>query len=356
MLLVTPLRILIIDTMYPGFLAEHYGARPGLEDYSYENQWRTLMGRFFGTADSYSHYLGAVGHEAHEVVLNCAPLQKRWAKEHRVSRWTRRELVLAQADDFQPDVVYVQDLSALSDQVLEQLGRGRLLVGQIASEAPPAERLRRFDLIITSFPHFVERFRALGVQSEYLKIGFDPRSLEHLDARERANTAVFVGSLGRAQHERGNALLEQAARRAPIDFWGRGAEDWPADSPIRQRYRGEAWGLDMLQVLAGSTIALNRHIDVAEGHANNMRLYEATGVGALLLTDEGSNLSELFEPGRELVTYRDAEDLADKVSYFLEHADEAAAIAAAGQQRTLREHSYASRMAELAELLGRATS
>jgi spore maturation protein CgeB len=42
-----------------------------------------------------------------------------------------------------------------------------------------------------------------------------------------------------------------------------------------------------------------------------MRLYEATGAGALLLTDDGTNLPELFEPGREVVVYSDAEDLVD---------------------------------------------
>jgi spore maturation protein CgeB len=349
------MRILIIDTMYGGFLADHYGSRPGLADEPYETQWRALMDRCFGTADSYSHYLGALGHEAHEVVVNCQPLQRSWAKEHGIPFWRRRDLVLAQAVEFQPDVVYIQDLSALPDGVLVQLGRGRLLVGQIASEAPPAERLARFDLLVTSFPHFVERFRALGLQSEYLKIGFDPRSLERLDlSAPRPNGAVFVGSLGRAQHERGNVILETAARRVPIDFWGRGADEWPSDSPIRARYRGEAWGLDMLNVLAGARIALNRHIDVAEGHANNMRLYEATGVGTLLLTENGSNLSELFEAGREIVTYRDANELAEQVSYFLEHSDEAAEIARAGQERTLRDHSYGTRMRELVEILNRA--
>ncbi len=349
------MRILIVDTMYPGFLVDHYSRHPDLAEKPYDDQWRALMDRFFGTADSYSHFLGALGHEAHEFVINCARLQQRWAREHRVPpwRWRGADLVLAQANEFQPDVVYVQDLTALSDRTLARLGRGRLLAGQIASAAPPPERLRRFDLIVTSFPHFVERFRALGVQSEYLKLGFDPRALEHAGGGERSNRAVFVGSLGRSQHEEGNLLLERAARRAPIDFWGRGADEWPAGSPIHERHRGEAWGLDMLKVLAGATIALNRHIDVAEGHANNMRLYEATGVGSLLLTDNGSNLPELFEPGREVVTYRNADELAEQILYFLERSDEAATIARAGQARTLRDHSYATRMRELLEILTR---
>jgi spore maturation protein CgeB len=348
------MRVLIVDTMYPGFLDEHYRRRPELADRPYDVQWRALMDRFFGTADSYSHYLGGLGHPAHELVVNCEPLQRWWAREHGVRRrpWQREpDLVLAQAKEFRPDVVYAQNLSVLSDRTLASLRRASLLVGQIAAEPPPPERLRRFDLLLTSFPHFVERFRALGVRSEYFRIGFDPRVLSRLHSGGPREDAVFVGSLGRGQHDRGNTILEQAAHRVPIAFWGRGSEEWPAGSAIAASFRGEAWGLDMLRVLARARIALNRHIDVAEGFANNMRLYEATGVGALLLTDEGRNLGELFEPGREVVTYRDADDLAEKMRHYLEHEEERVAIARAGQERTLREHTYAERMRELVQIL-----
>ena len=65
-----------------------------------------------------------------------------------------------------------------------------------------------------------------------------------------------------------------------------------------------------------------------------MRLYEATGVGALLLTEAAPNLSDMFEPGVEIVTYTGADDLIEKARHYLEHEDERAAIARAGQART----------------------
>ena len=107
----------------------------------------------------------------------------------------------------------------------------------------------------------------------------------------------------------------------------------------------------MYEVLARSRVALNRHIDVAEGYANNMRLYEATGVGALLVTEASSNLAELFEPGREVVVYEGEDDLVEQLRHYAAHDDERRRIAAAGQARTLREHTYAQRIAELATML-----
>jgi hypothetical protein len=357
------MRILIVDTCYSAFLSSHYSAHPGLADEPYETQWGSLMATHFGTADAYSHHLSAVGHEAHEVVVNCRPLQAAWAREHgtRLSRiglrhrgW-QQAAVLSQARAFEPDVVYVQNLSVLTRRTLERLkSLSRLVVGQIASEPPPTAQLRAFDLILTSFPHFVERFRALGVASEYLRIGFDRRVLDRL-TKEKApfgdREAVFVGALNRTQHSGGNMLLERAAQREPIEFWGYRVEDWPEDSAIRRGYRGEAWGIDMFRVLRSARIAVNRHIEVAESFANNMRLYEATGVGSMLLTDAKDNLSELFVPGQEVETYASEDELVEKIRHYRADEDARARIARQGQERTLRDHTYQERMTELSMIL-----
>ena len=347
------MRILIVDTCYPAFLRAHYAARPELRELGYEAQWRALMDSCFGTFDAYSHHLTPLGHEAHELVANCEPLQRAWAREHGVD-WRRESILLAQARAFEPDVVYLQNLHHENDETLAAFHElARLVVGQIASEPPGTERLRRFDLLLTSFPHFVQRFRELGIDSEYFRIGFDPRVAERLDreAPEQRYGAVFVGALNRTQHRRANAVLARAARRAPIDFWGYGARGWPPWSPVRRRHHGEAWGLDMYRVLRSSRIALNRHIGVAGEYANNMRLFEATGAGTMLLTDAKSNLGELFEPGEEVVTYTTGDELAERVLHYLAHEDEREAIATAGHGRTMREHGYDTRMIELAAIL-----
>jgi spore maturation protein CgeB len=354
------MRLLIVDTCYPAFLASHYESNPGLEQRPYDEQWRALMDTFFGTADSYSHYLGELGHDAHEVVVNAEPLQRAWAREHgrspsllrRLRRRAGSDLVLAHAERFEPDVVYVQHIGFLPPETMASLkARTRLLVGQIASEAPGAEHFQHLDLVLTSFPHYVSRFRREGIASEYLRIGFDPRVLDRLDNAEPPHDVAFVGALGRLQHAQGNDVLERAAERVPIEFWGYNLGDRPPTSPFVRRYHGEAWGLGMLEVLASARIAVNRHIDVAEDNANNMRLYEGTGVGSLLLTDAKQNLGELFDVGREVIAYRDEDELVEAVEHFLAHEDERAAVAAAGQGRTLREHTYEVRMRELADIL-----
>lgn len=105
----------------------------------------------------------------------------------------------------------------------------------------------------------------------------------------------------------------------------------------------------------GQFFARERHVrnnvDEAEDNANNMRLYEATGIGAMLLTGAKKNLRDLFEPGMEVATYSGPDDSVKQIRYFLDNERERAAIAAAGQQRTLGSHTYRHRMQELVDLL-----
>ncbi|MBI3725228.1 glycosyltransferase [bacterium] len=372
------MKVLILDTYYPRFLAGLYEETPSIASWPYAEQHAHLMAQSFGTADFYSTRLREQGVEAIDIVGNCLPLQRQWALEAGVSiprfsvrrlrswviRWLRRRgsrvaleghdaehIVLSQLRAHRPDVLYCQDLSFLSPRALQEArGHARLIVGQIASPLPQAEKLRAYDLILTSFPHYVSRLRVLGIASEHFRLGFDPRVLERLGRPPRTRPVTFVGGVSSA-HPKRIALLETLARRLPLEVFGYGVGDLPPGSPIREGHRGEVWGLATYRALLESQITVNVHIDVAENFANNMRLYEATGCGALLLTDAKDNLGELFRVGEEVLAYRDSDELVALLGRYLADAAARERIARAGQARTLAEHTYERRMRELVPIL-----
>ena len=138
-----------------------------------------------------------------------------------------------------------------------------------------------------------------------------------------------------------------------IQVYGHGIESLSDNSPIRRCYMGIAWGIEMYQILQNSKMVFNQHINIAASYANNMRLFEATGVGTLLITDWKENLHELFEPGKEVATYQTPEECVELVKYYLEHDEEREAIARAGQERTLKEHTYYHRMQELVVIVNK---
>ena len=104
------------------------------------------------------------------------------------------------------------------------------------------------------------------------------------------------------------------------------------------------FGLEMFRALARSQATIYVHIAAAGRCTGNIRLFEATGVGACLVTDWKEDLGDLFELDREVVSYRSPDECAEKVRWLLDHPGKCAEIGKAGQQRTLREHSYAQRL------------
>jgi spore maturation protein CgeB len=372
-------RFLIVNADYPGFLEGLYSGHAGLEQATYEKQMKVRTDSLFGVADFYPRNLAELGHTALEVYVNNRFLQEAWARKHglKISISARPRVVLrrgfvpwlvrdetgwmsevlrAQIEHFRPDVVLTHSLTDLPTKFWTSMrSHYRLLVGQIASPLADDIELSPFDLMLSSLPNFVERFCSAGLRSELFRLAFDPSVLTHLghsgERRPEPTVEVsFVGSL--SPHHAGRyELLEQLCRETHIRVWGPGVETLPADSPIHERYLGAAWGVDMYRVLADSRISVNYHIGLSGPYANNMRLFETTGVGTLLLTDWKDNLHEMFEPEVEVVTYRTPEECIERIHYFSKHDADRARIAKAGQARTLHDHTYRRRMAELVTLV-----
>ena len=117
------------------------------------------------------------------------------------------------------------------------------------------------------------------------------------------------------------------------------------------RSNPQVFGSEMLRVLASSKITFHRRADLVDGCAGAMRLFEATGMGSLLLTDEDSDIDSVFEPGIEVVTYSSFQECVDKINYYLEHESERERIALKGQERTFNDHSLNARYTFVAEQL-----
>ena len=388
-------RFLIVITDYPEFLHWIYAQHQGLEMRPYEEQTRIRYESLFGVADFYSSNLRKLGHEAWDIHANNEFMQKAWAQEHRVRveestgvslRWQKAaraagrvvgktplrylrkvlrpwlqslderpswfyDILAAQIKHYRPDVLVNHDMGIRSRFLQEVKPYVRLLIGQhAATSLPDLHDWSCYDLIVSSFPPTVGFFRDQGVPAEIHRLGFEPKVLSCLRSKQSKFDVTFVGSLHSVHSTRAVFLTSMCARFPQMKVWGPGIKHLPASSPIRACYMGEAWGGQMYEILCSSKVTLNHHGDIPP-YANNMRLFEATGVGSLLVTDWKKNLNEMFKEGEEVVAYRSPEECAELVRYYLEHDNERETTAQAGQSRTLREHTYYQRMQELERIV-----
>jgi hypothetical protein len=384
------MRFLIINGSYDEFLQWFYVQHPGLERQPYEEQMRMRVRGLHGLADFYPSNLRKLGHQAWNIYANDAIMQTTWAKEHGIRpgrSWELRfrlrrgvvpwinivhtqawlyDILAAQIEHYKPDVLLNMQTGLISTTFLQEMkGHLRLLIGwgnpgvltyeyyRIPYKQGLPQDWSVYDLILAPQEGMVDYFRGLGIKGELLRHAFEPRLLPMINVgSEKPMPVSFVGLLRGGGYKERRKLLETLCARMDNDIfiWASSLNGIPPESSIRKRHQGHAWGQDLYRISANSKVALNCHSELEEQFAGNKRLFDVTGLGTLLITDRAKDLHKIFELDKEVVTYRNIEECVELMQYYLEHDNEREVIAHAGQQRTLREHTYCHRMQELVDI------
>lgn len=361
------MRLLLFWSYYENYLSHLYATRPGLANQSYDEQLATILGDHFGWVPPVVRRMEELGFESRILVTNAKHLQATWARERNLpfdeGTW-RRSIPMAQVREFSPDVLLIGSMFSYYGSYLKELRRhARSVAAWIAVPVPAIVDLGGIDLVLTSHRHFLDDFRRRGLRAERMLPAFEPKVLELSGPATRDVDASFVGSLTWSHQSRID-LLRSLDRSVPLSLWvtfppwnwkhlarpGFPRAWWTARDLLRKS-QGSVFGREMYAVLRRSRLTINVHLEAAGGLAGNMRMFEATGAGALLLTEEAPNLSEMFEPGVEVIPYRSPQHLLAEIQRLLASPDELARIAAAGQARTLRDHNTLLRANQLADYL-----
>ncbi len=190
---------------------------------------------------------------------------------------------------------------------------------------------------------------ARGLDATHVANGFDAR-LPWL-ARP-SDEVVFVGA---RYPNRERLLVDLARSGVPVRAYGRDWSTHPWDrlrtwDPRRPQVpgardvpRSESYG-----IMAGAAASLNVHFD-QDGFT--MRTFEIPGTGGLQLVDR-ADVEGLYDPGTEVLAFRDTDEAAELASRALADRAWARRIGEAGRRRTLAEHTMDHRVAELERLWG----
>lgn len=82
------------------------------------------------------------------------------------------------------------------------------------------------------------------------------------------------------------------------------------------------------------------------------RMFEVNGCGAFQLSYFVEGLAHCYDIDREIGVYADADDLVEKVRFYLEHSELRESIATVGYERTLNEHTFAKRFQKVFQRMG----
>jgi spore maturation protein CgeB len=111
------------------------------------------------------------------------------------------------------------------------------------------------------------------------------------------------------------------------------------------------YGPDMVKVFNSAKIVLNIHVEDDLPYKLNMRVFEAAGCGAFLLSDKPYSLEKHFNIGSEIVVYNNEDELVKAAKYYLNNSEEREAIGLRAQIRAYKEHTYEGRMKSLLDAI-----
>lgn len=387
---------------YPEYLRDYHARNHATGPVPYQEGLRRLMDDQFAWADFFEKNLLKLGVDAGLLLANEDSLQVQWCKEKTHSNLiaayleafasgssqkiesVRRETAAAQIRDFRPDVLFVDEPfsfgGAWLKDVVQSVPSIRLVLGFVGCDYTPdmVSLLAPFHRIGCCTPWLEEKLRRDGLRPFLLNHAFEATVLHNTpDPGESFHGVVFGGSLYPGVHGERRMLLEVMARAGlplrvhtsslrkldTLDCWGRkirqAIRPKPAavlerknfSLPLNHAVRAPIFGRAMYALFRNAAIVFNSHGGAINRHAGNMRLFEATGAGACLLTDWKENLAGLYEPDVEVAAYRSPAECAEKARWLMDHPTERAAMAQRGQARTLKEHTFAHRAAQLDNLI-----
>lgn len=391
--------LLSISSMYQGYLDNFYKLYTATEQLNYHEHNSLLLGRATEFAGVYNRKFNQLGINAHCIIANDTKLQNKWTDAKGKKIEYASQVLLDQIRHYKPDVLFIENISFtdkhLIDKIREEISSIRLIAGYHCSpyNSELLSRFRKLDLMITCTPGLLNELERAGIKSHLVYHGFDDQVLSFLkDYNQKKNNVVFSGSLtaGKGFHDERIMFIEEIIKqgidielfatledklklrtkqaafqlsRTLGDKWFRiitkliPAFEYAASSvpyysaDLLRRKNDPVYGLEMYNLFASSKIILNFHVGAAGNYAGNMRMFEVTGVGSCLLTDHKANITDLFLPDSEIVTFKSPEECIEKAIWLLNNDADRQTIAIAGQKKTLHSHTVKDRCLRIIDIL-----
>ncbi len=302
------------------------------------------------------HACARLGYAARVFAINGdspgSRLRAKWqGRDAATAGWMldRFERVLAR---FRPDLVLVAGVFGVPVayyRMLHALPSRPLIAGLVGDRFPvdSRERADHCDRLYFTDTRFFQDAETAGFTTPgcYLPLAVDPE-LFTPGHGPRSSELLFVASRT-AFREAVVRDLETPARIIGTDWSGLAREGF---------HRVQNRKIDrthLIRIYQRHFAVLNVRNEANVEHGLNQRSFEPLACATLVLNDDLPDLPLCFEPGREILVYRDRAELNALVERLRREPAFGARVAEAGRRRVLAEHTYGHRIKAILNDLSR---
>lgn len=255
------------------------------------------------------------------------------------------ERIATELESFSPDVVVFQYYAGLPEVAYEKLA-GLMdkipFVGWLCdnlNEVPP-NQLPGFSRVFYFDSGCLPALREFYASSNddaftYLPLAVNPDRYSLLDIQDKKKSLVFAGKCSRPRHE---FFDKVRAKGIPIELFGPGSKN--VFKPWRSRRIG-AGGLAKLYAGYLATLNVPQPGNTLQGL--NLRAFEVPCCGGVGIYPDVVDLSLCFDPSKEILVYKDLDDLEAVYKTLLNEPSLVRELCIAGRDRVLADHTFANR-------------
>jgi spore maturation protein CgeB len=198
--------------------------------------------------------------------------------------------------------------------------------------------LAPYDAIFFKEPHIVERLQA----SLELPVHYLPQACNPLWHRPLVpvGTEPYLVIAGGMYPSRVKLLERLAAKGIPLRLYGGRFPRWLGETSLAEFHTGRhVFREDKARTFRSAAGVINT-MHPAEVSGVNSRLFEAAGCGAAVLSEFRPTLPDLFHPGREVLVFRDFDELLGHATRLLNDGELRTRLGDAAVQRAHRDHTH----------------
>lgn len=202
-----------------------------------------------------------------------------------------------------------------------------------------------YDALFYKEPYFVrELFNIYRINAFYLPEAFSKLQLTPTQPKSLHNLCdiLVIASLHSARVPILKMLIQY-----DLKLYGSQGPWWLDTSALQEFHTGKFLANhDKANAIQNAKIVLNT-VFPTEIEGVNARTFEYAGAGGFQLMEYKKALPDLFEIGKEVVTYKTIDEMIAKIDYYLQNDTERSEIALAGKIRAWKDHDYQKRLTRL---------
>lgn len=275
------------------------------------------------------------------TIWNYERLQFLWAQEHGLDKEsTMNEIRVAQVKWFKPDVIYdfsgryrpdfIAKLKQDNVKAVYALWNGVIEKNEIPASIPG------YDLYISLHQPYIDYWTTHGQSSFELQPAIPQQWKDNIDNDTRSIDILMYGQSNKEFFQQRDEIISKVIE---LNNKYNVSIKLQMDNDSKEHFaeklamiKAPVYGKELYDVIQHSKIVINKCTDNNLSYKSNMRVFEAIGNGALLLTEQGQ-YPEHLTPDEDFLTYSSSIDLLELIDSVLMDWERWSAFAKSAENR-----------------------